>query len=361
MSNITHEKAFEESIEYKRGTAIKNKIQMNEYTNLLQDVKQRIRSAQYEALKAVNKELIHLYWDIGKMIVSRQKGASWGKSVVEQLAKDLQIEFPGMQGFSSQNLWRMRQFYLAYQSNAKLSPLVREIGWSHNVIILMNCKDILEQEFYIKMTRKFGWTKNVLIHQIENQSYEKTLLNQTNFNKTLPDKIKNQAKLAVKDEYTFDFLELGEEHSEVELERALISKVNRFLVEMGGAFAFMGNQFRLEIDGEEFFIDILLYHRRLKCLVVVELKVGKFLPEYVGKMQFYLAALDNMVREKDENPSIGIILCKDKKRTIVEYALKESKKPIAVAQYRITPHLPKRLQKELPAPEQIRKLLDEAE
>ncbi|MBU2615177.1 MAG: DUF1016 family protein, partial [Elusimicrobia bacterium] len=252
---------------------MKNKIQTNEYVNLLKDVKQRIRSAQYEALKAVNKELINLYWDIGRMIVSRQSDDTWGKSIVKKLAVDLQQEFTGIQGFSTQNLWRMRQFYLVYKSNTKLSPLVREIGWTHNVIILMHCKDPLEREFYIRMTKRMGWTKNVLIHQIENQSYEKTLLNQTNFNKALPEKIKNQAKLAVKDEYTFDFLELSEEHSEMELERALIAKINKFLVEMGGMFSFMGNQFRLEVDGDEFFIDILLYHRRLKCLVAIELKV----------------------------------------------------------------------------------------
>lgn len=331
----------------------------NEYTNLLQEVKQRIRSAQYEALKSVNKELINLCWDIGRMIVERQKKHGWGKAIVETLAQDLQAEFPGMQGFSASGLWRMRIFYLAYAENEKLAPLVREIGWSHNIIIFERCKNILEREFYIRMTRRFGWTKNVLIHQIDNQSYEKTMVGQTNFNEALPEKIKNQAKLAVKDEYTFDFLELGEEHGETELERALIAKVNRFLIEMGGAFAFMGNQFRLEIEGDEFFIDILLYHRRLKCLIAVELKAGKFLPEYVGKMQFYLAALDKTVRKKDENPSIGIILCKEKKRTVVEYALKVSNKPIAVANYRITSTLPKNLQKELPAPEQIRKLLDD--
>jgi len=222
---------------------------------------------------------------------------------IENLSKDLQLEFPGMQGFSERNIWYMRNIFVEYENKTNLQPLVAEIGWTHNIVIMERCKDDLEREFYIKMTRKFGWTKNVLIHQIENQSYEKTLLGQTNFDKALPEKIKNQAKLAVKDEYTFDFLELGEEHSEMELERALISKVNRFLVEMGGAFAFMGNQFRLEIDGDEFFIDILLYHRRLKCLVAVELKVGKFLPEYVGKMQFYLAALDSKIREKSENPS----------------------------------------------------------
>lgn len=343
------------------GKVIMTKPPINEYSNLLQEVKQRIHSAQYEALKAVNKELIQLYWDIGKMIVERQKKYGWGKAIVETLARDLQAEFPGIQGFSIQNLWYMRQFYAEYHQNVNLQPLVGEISWAKHLVIMAKCKDELEREFYTRMTRKFGWTKNVLIHQIENQSYEKTLLGQTNFNKALPKKIKNQAKLAVKDEYTFDFLELGEEHSEMELERALIAKVNRFLVEMGGAFSFMGNQFRLEVDGEEYFIDILLYHRRLKCLVAIELKIGKFLPEHVGKMQFYLAALDNTVREKDENPSIGIILCKEKKRTIVEYALKVSNKPIAVANYRITSTLPKSLQKELPAPEQIRKLFDEVE
>ena len=337
-----------------------NKMQLHGYIHLLQDIKQRIRSAQYEALRTVNKGIINLYWDIGKIIVFRQKKENWGKSVVERLAADLQKEFSGIQGFSSQNIWRMRQFYLAYENNTKLSPLVREIGWSHNIIILMHCKNTLEREFYIRMTKRMGWSKNILIHQIENETYEKTLTNQTNFSSALPARIKDQAKLAVKDEYLFDFLELSEEHREMELERALLSKVNRFLVEMGGAFAFLGNQFRLEIEGEEFFIDIVLYHRRLKCLVAIELKVGKFLPEYVGKMQFYLAALDNLVREKDENPSIVIILCRDKKRTIVEYALKESNKPIAVAQYRLTQTLPRELQKELPAPELIRKLFDEA-
>ncbi|MFH1004366.1 MAG: PDDEXK nuclease domain-containing protein [Bacteroidota bacterium] len=335
------------------------KIAQNNYIEFLGEIKERIRRAQYDALKAVNKQLITLYGDIGRMIVERQNQHGWGKSVVENLAKDLQMEFPGIQGYSAQNLWRMRQFYLSYIDIPKLSPLVREIGWSHNVIILMNCKDNLEREFYIRMTRKFGWTKNVLIHQIENKTYEKTMLNQTNFSKVLPEKIRNQAKLAVKDEYTFDFLELGDEHSEMELERALMSKINRFLIEMGGVFTFVGNQFRLEINGKEFFIDILLYHRRLKCLVAIELKIVEFKPEHAGKMQFYLAALDDLVKMKEENPSIGIILCKDKDRTIVEYALRVSKKPIGVATYKITTHLPVNLIKELPSPEQVAMLIEE--
>jgi predicted nuclease of restriction endonuclease-like (RecB) superfamily len=252
----------------------------------------------------------------------------------------------------------MRLFYESYANNEKLAPMVREIGWTHNLAILEKCKDDLEREFYIRMTRKFGWTKNVLIHQIENKTYEKTLLNQTNFDNTVPAEIRNQLKLAVKDEYSFDFLELADEHSERQLEQGILARVEPFLQEMGGIFAFVGSQYRLEVEDEEYFIDILLYHRRLKCLVAIELKIGKFLPEYVGKMQFYLAVLDNTVKLPDENPSIGIILCKSKQRTIVEYALKESNKPIGVGTYQVVSKLPQELKNQLPAPEQVAKLLE---
>ncbi|MFO0055549.1 MAG: YhcG family protein [Dolichospermum sp.] len=328
------------------------------YIHLLMEVKQRIRSAQYEALKAVNREMINLYWDIGQMIFIKQQNYNWGKSVVEQLSKDLQTEFPGISGFSARNIWNMRSFYVTYSQNEKLQPLVAEIGWTHNIVILEKCKDDLEREFYMKMTRKFGWTKNVLIHQIENQTYQKTLLNQTNFDQNISSEIRNQLKLAVKDEYTFDFLELANEHSERQLEQAILAKVKPFLQEMGGIFTFVDSQYRLEVDDEEYFIDILLYHRRLKCLVAIELKIGKFLPEYVGKMQFYLSVLDDKVKLADENPSIGIILCKSKQRTIVEYALKDSNKPIGVATYQIVSQLPQELKNQLPDPEQVAKLLE---
>jgi predicted nuclease of restriction endonuclease-like (RecB) superfamily len=208
---------------------------------------------------------------------------------------------------------------------------------------------------------KYGWTKNVLALRIEDQTYEKTLLGQTNFEETLPETISHQAKLAVRDEYTFDFLELGEAHSERELERAIIARIEHFLREMGGMFAFMGSQYRLEIEGEEYFIDLLLYHRLLKCLMAMELKISDFKPEYVGKMQFYLAALDERVSMPEENPSIGMILCREKKRAIVEYALKESNKPIGVAAYRIVRKLPKELKGKLPDPKQIEKLLEAVE
>lgn len=328
------------------------------YGSLLVAIKERIRSAQYEALRAVNRELIGLYWDIGKIIASRQAGEeTWGKGIVEQLARDLRTEFPGVAGFSARNLWNMRNFYLTYAANEKLQPLVAEIGWTHNMVILAKCKDTLEREFYIRMTRKYGWTKNVLNHHIENQSYEKTLLNQTNFTETLPEGLKDQAKLAVRDEYVFDFLELGNEHSERELEQALLGKVNAFLQQMGGMFAYIGSQYRLEVGDQEFVIDLLLYHRRLRCLVAIDLKVGRFEPEHVGKMQFYLAVLNDQVRLDDENPSIGIVLCKSKNKMIVEYALKDSDKPIGVATYRLVSTLPQELKDELPAPEQIAQLL----
>jgi predicted nuclease of restriction endonuclease-like (RecB) superfamily len=277
--------------------AVRETGTVQDYPALLAEVKTRIQSAQYAALRAVNKELVGLFWDIGRLIVARQHDAGWGKAVVAQLATDLQTDFPGTLGFSASNLWRMKGFFDAYSGAEKLAPLVREIGWSHNLIILERCKDAQEREFYLRMTRKLGWSKSVLAHQIDNQSFEKSLLGQTNFDKTLTKALQAQAKLAVKDEYVFDFLELGEQHSEREMERALIARIEDFLRAIGGMFAFMGSQYRLEVEGKEFFIDLLLFHRRLRALVAIELKIGEFEPEFVGKMQFYLAALDAQVRQ----------------------------------------------------------------
>lgn len=329
------------------------------YGVLLAEIKARVRAAQYAALKAANTELVTLYWDIGRMILERQEGDSWGRSVVERLAADLRIEFPDARGFSARNIWNMRKFHIHYSKNPKLQPMVAEIGWSQNILILDRCEDDVEREFYLRATKKFGWTKAVLALNIEAGTYQKYLNNQTNFDFTVPEKVRSRAKLAVKDEYTFDLMEMGEEHSEKELERALISKVNRFLTEMGGVFTFAGSQYRIEVDGQEYFIDILLYHRHLKCLVAVELKVGDFMPEYIGKMQFYLAALDDLVKTPEENPSIGIVICKSKKRMIVEYSLRESKKPIGVSTYKVFKTLPDKLKGQLPSPAQVSLLLEE--
>lgn len=334
-----------------------NTIKTNSYTDFLKELKDRIREAQSSALRAVNKELVMLYWDIGRRIVEKQKTEKWGDSVIEGLAKDLQIAFPGMHGFSARNLWRMRDLYVTYGNNEKLSPLVAEISWTHNIYILSKCKDLLEREFYIRMVRKYRWSKNELINRIENQTYERTLLGQTNFDATLPADISEKTKLIVKDEYTFDFLDLGDDFSERQLENSLVARIDTFLKEMGGIFTFVGRQFRLEVDDKEYFIDILLYHRSL----AIELKIGEFIPEYIGKMQFYLSALDDREKIAGENPSIGIILCKTKSKMTVEYALKDSHKPIGVATYTIVKKLPKELKDKLPSAEQIAKLLGEIE
>jgi predicted nuclease of restriction endonuclease-like (RecB) superfamily len=333
-------------------------VQMDDFPTFVQEIKSKILSHQYNALKAVNKELINLYWEIGKSVVKKQEAFGWGKSVVKNLSEELQNEFVGIKGFSVQNLWNMRQFYLEYKNDEKLQPLVREISWTKNVVIFQKCKDVQEKHFYLNMTKRFGWTKSVLMHQIEGKAYENFLLNQTNFDKTLDEKYKHQAVLAVKDSYSFDFLDLHDKYNERELETGLINKIREFLFHMGGDFTFLGNQYRIEIDNEEYFIDLLLYHRRLKSLIAVELKIGKFIPEYAGKMNFYLSVLNEKVKLKDENPSIGIIICKEKKRTTVEYALKESNQPIGVATYTLTDNLPKDLQDLLPSPEEISQRLE---
>lgn len=255
------------------------------YLEFLDQLKASIRQRQYQALRAVNRELVALYWEMGQAIHQKQEELGWGKAVVETLARDLQAEFPGRNGFSAQNLWLMRQFYKEYKELPKLQPLVREISWAKNLVILARVKDPLEREFYLRATARFGWTKAVLQHQIDNQSYQKYLLNQTNFDQALPDAIKAQAALAVKDHYTFDFLELAEEHSERQLEQALVANLRQFLTELGGTFAFIGNQYRLEVGGQDYFIDLLLFHRRLRCLVAIELKIGDFQPEHKGKME----------------------------------------------------------------------------
>ncbi|MDR2707434.1 MAG: PDDEXK nuclease domain-containing protein, partial [Nitrososphaerota archaeon] len=254
------------------------------YGSFVKQIKELIYRRQYEAMKQVNMELIQLYWEIGAEIDRKQQEQGWGKSIVEFLAKELQKEFPGVQGFSSRNLWRMRTFYLEYSQKTKLPPsgaeisqsalptLLAEIGWKKNVVIMEKCKDPLEREFYIKMTKCYGWTKNVLINNIENKAFEKYLLNQTNFDKNIPEKYRLQAKLAVKDDYNFDFIEMGLEHSEAQLEAGIINNIRAFLIEMGGDFSFIGNQYHLDVADDDYYIDLLLYHRRLRCLIAIDLK-----------------------------------------------------------------------------------------
>lgn len=329
-----------------------------DYPLVLSEIKTKIRQAQYEAMKAVNTQLVRLYWDIGRSITEKQT-AGWGKSVVENLARDLQAEFPGMRGISTTNLWLMAQFFAEYNGVEFLQSLIGEISWTHHTIILSKCKDNRERQFYIGATKKFGWTTRVLTHQIENQSFEKFLLNQTNFDQALPENQRHQAIMAVRDEYNFSFLELSETYSEHELELALVRNIRRFLLEMGQDFCFVGSQYRLELEGEDYYIDLLLFHRRLQSLIAIELKISAFKPEYKGKMEFYLNVLNDRVKLPHENDAIGIIICKEKNRTVVEYSLKSSTLPIGVATYRLTQELPENLRKFLPDSQSIAQRVDD--
>ena len=338
------------------GNTLKD-FEIMEYGPLVDEVKELIHKKQYKAVQLINAETIKLYWEIGEEIYRQQEENGWGKSIVQVLSKELQKEFPGAKGYSAANLWRMRNFYLSYRNSEKLAPLVREISWSNNIIIMEKCKDDLQREFYIQMTKRYGWTKRILANFVEAQTYEKYLLNQTNFDLTLPKERRVQAKLAVKDEYTFDFAELSPEYSEHELEMQLVNNIRAFLIEMGGDFTFIGNQYHLTVGSRDLYIDLLLFHRRLRSLVAIELKIGEFEAEYAGKMQLYLTALDEQIKLEDENPSIGIIICKSKDKTYVEYALKQTNAPIGVATYQLSNSLPENMKEMLPEPEEIVKRL----
>ena len=329
-----------------------------DYHQLLTAVKLRVREAQYRALQQVNQQQMQLYWDLGQLIAERQQQDGWGKSVVETLARDLQTEFVGMSGFSESNLWRMRSFFLEYHQDEFLAQAVREIPWGQNILILEKCKTQAERLFYVVQARQNGWSRSTLTQQLKSRAYENTVLAQQNFAATLAPAQLPAAALALKDEYTFGFLALTPEHSEYELEQALLGNVRRFLIEMGGDFTFIGNQYRLALDDQEYFIDLLLFHRELQCLVAVELKITEFQPEYAGKMNFYLSLLNERVKKPHEQPSIGIIICQSKQRTVVEFALRDVNKPIGVATYTLTDTLPAELRPFFPSNEELVQRLD---
>ena len=251
----------------------------------------------------------------------------------------------------------MVQFYNEYHEATNLQPLVGEISWTKHLVILSKCKNNQERQFYIMATKKFGWTKNVLIHQVENKTFEKYLLNQTNFDTASPENIKKQAYLAVKDDYTFDFLNFSEKHSESELEQALINNIRQFLLEMGSDFTFVGNQYRMYVNKKEFRVDLLLFHRKLQSLIAIDLKIGEFEPEHKGKMEFYLTLLNKKIKLPHENSAVGIIICKSKDRTIVEYSLETATLPIGVATYKTTTALPSEYKSFLPSPKLINQKL----
>ncbi|OGS46357.1 MAG: hypothetical protein A2539_06370 [Elusimicrobia bacterium RIFOXYD2_FULL_34_15] len=331
------------------------------YLNFLNEIKSKIISARIQSSRQLNKQLIKLYWDIGRGIVERQEKYKWGNAVVERLAVDLSVEFNGVAGYSVQNLWRMRLLYLEYKDNLKLAQLVREIPWGHNIVILQMIKDAKEREYYIKSSRDMGWSRNVLLNQIKAGAYQLSLRKkQHNFEKALPVHLSEQADESLKSVYSLDFLGITRPVLERELEKRLIEKIKHFLLELGSGFSFIGNQYRLELDGTEYFVDLLFFNRKIKSLVAVELKTGRFQPEYAGKMDFYLHLLNEQTRLKDENPPIGIILCADKSNITVEYALRSVKNPMGVSQYNLTTKLPAELKKVLPSEKEMKnQLLEE--
>lgn len=326
-----------------------NKIKTSDYQKLLSEIKSRIVSARIQAVRSVNHELIKLYWSIGKSIVARQEKFGWGKSVVEQLSRDLTHEYSNFEGYSKDNLWRMRMFYLEYKDNLKLAQLVPELPWGHNILVMQKVKGEKEREYYITSCIKFGWSRNVLLNQIKAGAYALNQKQKThNFPRVLPSHFSEQADEAIKSVYNLDFLGIAKPVLERELEKRLVEKIKKFILELGLGFSFIGNQYRLTLGDNEYFVDLLFFNRKLKSLVALELKTGKFEPEYAGKMDFYLQLLDEQVKLKDENPAIGIILCADKDHIVVEYALRSVKKPVGVAEYYLTKKLPKELHGKLP-------------
>ncbi len=323
------------------------------YGEFLAGLKVRIRSAQIKAGVSVNREMIKLYWELGRQISERQSQNGWGSSVVERLSKDLHKEFPDIKGFSERNLWNMKGFFDSYKDQEFLQQLVAEIPWGHNLVLMSSVKDMNEREWYIRKTIEHGWSRNILVHQIESGLCQRQGRAATNFELTLPPPQSDLAREVMKDPYVFDFLSLGEDALERDLQKGLLEHIREFLIELGVGFAFVGSQYRLEVDGEDYSMDLLFYHLKLRAFVVIDLKTGKFKPEYAGKMNFYLSAVDDMLRHPDDNPSIGIILCKYKGKIDAEYALRDINKPMGVAKYEITRLLPQSIKGSLPTIEEL--------
>lgn len=336
-----------------------NITELEGYESFFQGLKQRVRSAQLKAAIAVNTELIGLYWELGKSIVEQQKKSGWGDAVLERLSQDLINAFPDMKGFSRRNLYRIRALYLAYYEESQFVPqAVAQIPWGHNIAILEKVKDPAERKWYAVQSMQYGWSRAILIHQIEGRLFSRQGKAISNFDRVLLPPQSDLASEILKDPYNFDFLTLDAEAHERDVERGLLEHIRSFLLELGVGFAFVGSQYHLDVGDQDFYIDLLFYHLRLRCFVVIDLKAKEFKPEYAGKMNFYLSAVDDLLRHPDDKLSIGMILCKTKNKFIAEYALRDTQKPIGIAQYITTEALPEQLKSSLPTIEQIEQELN---
>jgi len=329
-------------------------ISNKEYRFWLDELKTKIRKKQIQAALSINQTLMELYWDLGKDIIEKQQNSTWGSNFIEQLSIDLRHEFPDIKGFSRRNIYAIRQWYLFYSEQFEFVPqAVAQIPWGHNRLIIGKIKDVNIAIFYSQATTENGWGRDILEAQISNQYFERKGNALTNFTKTLPEPQSDLAKQTIKDPYNFDFLGLEEDAQEREIEHELVHRITDFLLELGKGFAFVGRQYKIEISEKDYFIDMLFYHLDLRCYVVIELKAVKFEPEFAGKLNFYLSAVDSIVKRPEDNPTIGILLCKTKDKIEAEFALRDINKPIGIADYKLTQAIPENLKTKLPTVEEL--------
>lgn len=334
------------------------------YGNLLSDIKIRIRQAQLKATLSVNTEMLIMYWDIGKMLYERQKQEGWGTKVIPRLAKDISNELPELKGFSERNIKFMVQLYKEYGVNNAIGKqavsqlenrklLISQIPWGHNILLMQKVKDISNRIWYIEKTIENGWSRDTLSLMIKSNAHKRHGKSISNFSLTLSDPQSDLARQSLKDPYIFDFLTMTEHFNERELELELIKHLEKFLMELGAGFAFVGRQYHIEISNNDFYIDLLFYHLKLRCFVVIELKRGDFKPEYAGKMNFYCSAIDDILKHSTDQPTIGLILCQTRDRILAEYSLRDMNKPIGISEYELTRILPENLKSTLPSIEEI--------
>ena len=328
-------------------------MEISIYKNLLTDIKQRILSAQLKAALSVNAEMIFLYWQIGDSIAQKQKEQGWSSGVIPQLAKDLKIEFPNSKGYSERNLGRMLAFYREYPNESILPQAVAKLPWGHNILLIEKIKDQKIRLWYAEKCIENNWSRDVLDLQIKSNLVQRQGKSINNFESTLPKPLSDLANQTLKDPYIFDFLTLDQDFREKDVEKQLTHHITKFLLELGKGFSFLGNQYHLEVANQDYYLDLLFYHIKLKCYIVIELKNTKFKPEYTGKLNFYLSAVDSLVKEESENPTIGILLCKDKNNIEAEFALRDINKPIGISEIQFVEKLPDNLKSALPTIEEI--------
>jgi predicted nuclease of restriction endonuclease-like (RecB) superfamily len=341
-------------------------IKNSEYASWIAELKHKVRSTQIKAAIAVNKELILFYWDLGAMLSEKIKASNWGEKVLEVVSKDLKDEFPEMKGFSERNLKYCRFFFEFYtlsigqQSVAQMTDeyiirqqLVAQIPWGHNIQIFSKANSVKEALFYIQKTKENNWSRDVLALQIKSNLFQRSGSAITNFSNTLPESFSDLAQQTLKDPYIFDFLQLTEGYKEKDIENQLVNHIKKFLLELGKGFAFVGQQYHLEIADKDYYIDLLFYHIKLKCYVVIELKNTAFIPEYAGKLNFYLSAVDSLLKEGEDKPTIGILLCREKNNLEAEFALRDINKPIGISEFELTNILPENLKSALPTIEEL--------